>query len=237
MSRKITFLFLLALSVSAPGCTSFSSTFLHRDESNNCWEKERHLKGIPVTLTVPTHVQVSVVENHYLYLDADTGQICRLKNKRQLRDANYSFINTQKLFVVDMKRPASGILQTNITLNPEQQYFESIQNQVANTTIGSVSNLLSAVSGGSASAPNPSLTGAAPSNSTLSATASPTPPTTTASTPQPETPTFENVKQVQSTLASEIFEIDAPDFEQQVCRFLDTHLNACHSCNVIAPGV
>ena len=42
---------------------------------------------------------------------------------------------------------------------------------------------------------------------------------------------------VDSVVASSMFSLDAPDLELQLAEFMDTHLNACHSCRIVPPGV
>jgi hypothetical protein len=46
------------------GCTSVKSTYLHRNDADSRWARN-HIKGIPVTLEVPTHVRFSVFETMY----------------------------------------------------------------------------------------------------------------------------------------------------------------------------
>lgn len=188
------------------GCTSFSSVLLHRGEDNQGWEREKHLHGIPITLKVPTHVRVDILAKHVFLLD--DGTVKRSRAPFALRELNYNFIETEKIFTVDVKRPAAGRLNATVDLDPENQYLKQISEQLADETISEVGNLIAAIAPGG-------LVGL-PTNDSRRATA-----------------LDERVKEVTSVVASQVFEVDAPDFELQVMQFLNRHLNCCHDCGVL----
>ncbi|MCG8650021.1 MAG: hypothetical protein MI861_09315 [Pirellulales bacterium] len=192
----------------AGGCTSFSAVHLHRSESNTSWQKKRALHGIPVTLKVPTHLKLDVVENHVLLLDDSQKLVQRTQAPVALRRVDTSFIETEKIFLVDIKRPGAGELDTTIDLDPESQYFKQIKETLTDETITQVGNLVQAI------APS-GLFGV---------------PTTEDETPSE----LAKVKLVSNVVASQIFEVDAPDFEIQLMAFLNRHVNCCHDCGVLA---
>lgn len=191
------------------GCRSFSSVFLFRNESNSEWETKRLLHGIPVTLKVPTHVKIDILEKSFIVHQEGDG-FRHFVPPVPLRDVKHHFIENDKVFVVDLKRPAAGSLTASVDLDPDQQYFNKIDRQYTDTTIEAVTGLLGVVA-------QNGLFGVK---------------TTEGGSNQVETErsTFKIHRPVISTVASEIFEIDAPDFEVQVSEFLSTHLNGCHSC-------
>lgn len=203
------------------GCSSFSSTLLHRSEGNCSWERQKPLHGVPITLKVPTHVRVDVAEKHFLVLNhiqkTTNGEmktvqaVQRRPAKLPLREISYHMIETEKLFVVDLKRPGAGTMGATVDFNSEQQYFDEIKTRVVDETIAEVGNLLATVApSGLFGVPTTESTGAKVRG---------------------------RVKQVSTVVASKIFEIDAPDFEFQVRVFLDQHLNCCHDCGVLSPDL
>ena len=95
------------------GCSSMSSTMLTRDESNQFWSRKGALKGAPITLKVPTHVQLTMFERHFLFKNSD-GENVRLALPFVVRDFSQEFIYSEKIFTVDFKRPAAGLYNLNL---------------------------------------------------------------------------------------------------------------------------
>lgn len=116
------------------GCTGIGSRFLHRDETNTEWQQEK-LRGVPVTVKVPTHVKISVIEQRYFYTNADGDPPLEIPNCSRVID--YEFIHTSRLFTVDPKRPAAGTSSWEIDL--DGQYPKSVKNDVSDLTIQQVS--------------------------------------------------------------------------------------------------
>jgi hypothetical protein len=113
-------------------------------------------------------------------------------------------IETEKVFVVDFKRPLSGTLAYTADFD-EQQYFDEISGQLEDTTITDVAALVATVAplfGKSASAP--------------------------------VDPTSEVGRALitnKRVVAYKRFDIDACDFEAQLRGFLEEHVNCDHTCN------
>lgn len=190
------------------GCTSFSATHIHRDENNLSWEKRRALHGIPVTLKVPTHMRVDILDKHVL-IASDIGVVKRSSPRVPLRKIETEFIETEKIFLVDIKRPAAGVLNTTVDLDPDSQYFTQIKEELTDETITQVGNLIAAIAPGG-------LFGA-PTSDDANKTSE----------------LGENVKVVTNIVASQVFEVEDPNFEISLMAFLDRHVNCCHSCSTI----
>src|SRR5262245_49862691 len=113
------------------GCASIESTMIERDECNSEWEKDRHIKGIPITLKVPTHLKLYVFDKHYLELVNVGGEtdVLPVELDVPVRDFGHEFLYTSKIFTVDFKRPMAGT--SNLRLDMSQdQYFAKIQHDV-----------------------------------------------------------------------------------------------------------
>lgn len=187
------------------------STMLTRDESNQCWDKVDHLPGIPITLKVPTHVKVYVYDRYYLQTVERGGikVIERLKLPYPVRDFSQEFIYTEKIFTVDFKRPAAGAFNLHLQMT-DDQYIQKVEHDVTDQTITAVGKLLQQLG----------------TKNLLGRTASLT-----------ENDPLSQLPQVNSIAAVGVFEIDAPDFEQQLSEFINTHLNQAHDAFVVPPYV
>jgi hypothetical protein len=192
------------------GCTSITSRLMTRDSTNTYWE-ETKLRGIPITLKVPTHLKVYVYDKHYLeFANNDSSVVQPVELDVPIRDFASEFMYTEKIFTVDFKRPAAGAFNLRLAMNNEQ-YFSQIQHDVTDQTIADVTTLLGDIL---KPAKGATLAGA-PSGGV-------NPP---------------NVSEVKSLVAVRIFELADPCFQAQVTEFLNCHLNKAHDAWVAAPGV
>lgn len=206
--KRYVILALTAFAITSMGCNSFSTNFLHRDEGNFLWLKHQKLQGVPVTLKVPTHVRIDVTEKSYMLLNSNGIQ--QKSPGFPLRSVSYEPIQTEKIFLVDLKRPAAGTIGANLDFDADEQYFNSIKNEVDDQTIGAVSDLIGQI------APS-GLIG------------------TPTSEEQVASELRGRVKEVSTVVASKVFEFDAPDFEILVSEFLGKHLNCNHDCGTVSP--
>jgi hypothetical protein len=131
-------------------CTSIESTMVTRDETNQFWERHNCLNGIPITLKVPTHLKVYVFHKHYLEATEDPVKKKTVVSPVGLdivvRDFAHEFMYTEKIFVVDFKRPAAG--SSNLRINmTEEQYIDEIQHDITDETITAVTALLGSFTG------------------------------------------------------------------------------------------
>jgi hypothetical protein len=186
------------------GCTSMTSTMLTRDESNRFWTRKSGLKGVPITLKVPTHIQLTVFER-YFFVNDDDGRARRIQLPYVVRDFSQEFIYSEKIFTVDFKHPASGTYNLHLGLT-EDQYVQKLQYDVTDTTIQDVTKLVQRLAPGGFGA-------------------------------QTVSDEQENYYEMQSVVAVGMFEIDAPDFEEQMSTFLNCHLNQAHDAWVVPPNV
>ena len=132
------FLMLTALAIIA-GCNSISSTMLTRLETddfvgNSNGNHKRHCqtrpyKGVPITLRVPTHVDVAIEEKVRFSLDTAEQQVYRLESDPTHRHLSVypSLIYTDKVFTVDVKRPAAGTADYTMQFGSESDAFDNRQ--------------------------------------------------------------------------------------------------------------
>jgi hypothetical protein len=199
------------------GCTSISSTMLNRTETddfiaNSNGEPKKHcaarpFKGVPITLRVPTHVDVAIYEKIRLCLKDDDLSVLRSQH-RHLSVAT-QLIYTDKVFTVDVKRPAAGIANYTFTFGDEtgdldnKQYFKSIQSRIEDETIEDVTGAIETVLSGLRAANDAEGSMLLDSN---------------------DAAYFDRVR----TVAWKRFDCDAVDFEYQLAEFVSTHMN-CNS--------
>lgn len=205
--RYRSFHFVLSMVIALGGCTSITSTMLTRDESNQFWTRKGDLKGVPITLKVPTHAQLTVFERHFLVKNANDATY-RLTLPYVVRDFSQEFIYTEKIFTVDFKRPAAGTYNLRLNLT-DDQYIQQLQHDVTDNTIAQVTSLVTQL----------------------------VPQGLRAETANVGEKVDELIEEVQSVVAVGMFEIDAPDFEDQMTAFIDGHLNQAHDAWITPPHV
>lgn len=214
--------------LSLVGCQSFSSTMLNRLGDNSfignsngyadCANGARPFKGIPITLQVPSHLDVFIDEVYYLQGETKTcgeGEDQTISyttineplsddsSRTRILNVRTKLIKTKKVFTVDYKRPGSGSLNSNTTFSDEQ-YFKSITNSLTDTTITDSAALLDTVLKGV------STDAAGPTAEQMEA--------------------FKDVVRDTRVVAYKRFDINEPDFEMQVEAFVNQHLNNCDRC-------
>lgn len=95
---------LLALST---GCGSIKTTAYDRLEDDTLIANpDKHLKGVPVTLKVPTHLKLTVEEKTFWRVEG--SQMIPVSSCRATRNVTPEVQYTEKIFLVDPVRPASG---------------------------------------------------------------------------------------------------------------------------------
>ena len=201
------------------GCTSISSTLVNRTDSDvfignsdgkpSSHESATPYKGVPITLRVPTHLDVAIKES--IWLDKSGTTICYVKATNRHLFVETKLVETDKVFTVDVKRPAAGTLTYTLGFGDNDpaknldnsQYFKSIAASIVDTTINDV---------------NTSLQTLLPTIQKLAAK------------PTGAGDNIENLIEENRVVAWKRFDLDAPDFEAQVACFVELHLNACNSC-------
>jgi hypothetical protein len=133
------------------GCCSIGTTYVERAKDLCGW-KTTKLHGIPITLEVPHHFQVQVIETYYEH----NQLVLRDSATRQpvvTRNATIAVVNTKEIFTVDFLRPAAGTLDTSLALDPASQYFTKIDNTIVDKTIQDITTAINTISGALTAAP------------------------------------------------------------------------------------
>lgn len=198
------------------GCRGIGSSLVHRDQSNSAWERKR-LRGVPITLEVPTHVRVTIVGRRYFY-KGNGGKLVPVDHCGS--HVKYDFIRTKKIFTVDPIRPAAGTGDWNLDL--DNQYIKKATNNITDNTIAATSTAITNVisSGGLGALFNTPAEGggqAAPASAPLGVMVN-------------DADELKNSYQhIDSVIATRIFDIENPHFEEEVADFLRCHVNACET--------
>lgn len=208
------------------GCNSISSTMINRLETddfvgNSNGNPKAHCatrpyKGVPITLRVPTHVDVSVEEKVRFCLKGNT--LTPLQPTRRHLSVATDLIYTDKVFTVDVKRPAAGTADYTMEFGAKgddldnRQYFKNVKSKIVDETIKDVTAAINTVFSAV-----PSSAGG-------------------------DNKTIESVDDglvffdQSRTVAWKRFDVDAIDFEMQVAEFVAQHLNDCNSCSDYQAG-
>ncbi len=214
----------IALLASLSGCTSISSTMLNRTDNDvfvgnsngdtkSC-NQSRPFKGVPITVRVPTHLDVAIKESILLARD-NRDKLYQLTSSKRHTFVEAKLVETDKVFTVDPKRSAAGTLTQTLTFgnkgthadDPDNsQYFKTIAYKIQDDTITKV---------------NDSLTTLLPLLGKKPTTGKSTAGGATLGIIQEE---------VSGVIAWKRFDLDAPDFEAQVECFIEEHLNRCDDC-------
>lgn len=221
------------------GCSSFKSTLIERDPSNLGYQSAR-FKGYPITLKVPTHIRVEIVNRRYMDKE---GNVLSYKNGEQVVTQNFKtfVIETDKIFTCDYKRPASGGAKTN-TAFTKDGYIDSIQFSANDDTITqsgiAMQRFLTNLSGGTLSdstavktAENfltkPDITGRSPNerNKPLdSYVIAPYGKTHEEAEFATNDPDYSNKYDViEEIIATELFDLDDPEYEIKISSFITSY--------------
>lgn len=202
------------------GCTSFRSTIVDRQEDDSLAVQPcpSDVRGIPVKLKIPSHLEVKIVET--FYLDGDgrlETMLVDSETKRKLLEVNQQLIYTDKVFLVDFPRPLAGTLnlgasdKDGLTFDSEQ-YFASIRAAYEEQTLSTVNEILGGSSEGQ----------------TKSTKALPLGPADDNKTPQ--------IQKLSRVVAFERFDIAVPGWEAQMDAFVAQYLGDCEGgCFLAAP--
>ncbi len=193
------------------GCNTFSTTAIDRTE-NDCLVVNPNcpMKGVPVSLRIPTHLELKVIETTYWEKEERPGKkatLIALSTYRKTRTVAHEICFTETVFLVDPKRPAAGIQNYGFSFtsgndgNKEDAgkgYLSKVEYKIDDQTIKESANLVSNVLG-LVSAFQTGANDAQANVGTLIAT--------------------------DRTVAYGRFDINSCSFENDVEIFLDTHVN------------
>lgn len=140
MIRTITVVWICLATILPIGCTSYRSTIMSRLPNDQFVRNSKQCtKGVPVTLKVPTHVDVRIVEEYFIVQGGGETVIPQIG--KPLRRVEMETVYTPKVLTVDFVRPAAGTLSLasdsdgNGVVLDEAGYFESIQGKIDDQTI------------------------------------------------------------------------------------------------------
>lgn len=228
----------LLLSIGMAGCRSIESTFIQRNPFTN-EIAGTSLDGYPITLKVPTHVRVTLYQNHFLTGTADSWQLIQVEGASgPLSAVSFStqLVETEKIFTIDHKRPLAGQIQYGVNFTEDQyidEFSEAATEDALRQSTIAMARTIDILQGGSPGARTDAQRTRTLKDAGLTfdslydSTAAPKPrlaPTEAfVGGFDPDTVPGDPVS---SVLATDLFEIEDPEFDLKVASFLQ-----CHTCN------
>lgn len=210
-SRRFAMSVALGITLVQTGCSSIKSTLLQRDATNTGWTSIKSC-GVPVTLKVTTHLRVTVTENRLFTTSVDNKEWVALRDASGCAITERSWdlveVKTDKVFTVDFKRPAAGIIKYDAKF--KDQYFSEFSNYVEDRTIADISQ---AIQGIIKVLPKRSGVDGGGSDSGGAGNA-------------PE------IKRFPTVVAVAVFAVDDPTWEVQMTDFLAQHLGGHESMTI-----
>lgn len=212
---------LVAIGLAATcGCNSIRTTAVDRCEHDTLVvNPDRPMKGIPVSLRVPTHLELKVIETTYWEKRENPGEkstLIPLSTCRATRSVKHDLCYTEKIFLVDPVKPTAGTQKYGFAFwsndNPNQDehngkgYLRNLTYSIDDKTIQESAKLASNVLG-LINAFQISANEATPNEGTILST--------------------------ERAVAYARFDINSCTFEDDVAAFLDCNVNqVCHTCPV-----
>ncbi len=205
------------------GCSSFATTFFRRSQDNTlCKENSKPIHGVPVMVRVPTHLELRVDETIHLVRRKQTTNIEALTpNGASLRsvDANLRF--TEKMFVLDPKRPMSGPASYGFTFRSKPAANSNAARDAAKDSAGH-----GYLQGLKYKVDDQTITNA----SAFLANIAPLLASPVGFNPNSPSDSLDGVYTTGRTVAFGVFDLASPSFEEDINHFLDLHLNHCRPC-------
>ncbi len=207
--------------VATCGCSSFRTTAIDRCEHNTLVvNPERPMHGVPVSLRIPTHLELKVIETTYWEKQDIPGEkptLVPLSTCRSTRSVTHNICYTEKIFLVDPLRPGAGLqnygfefTSSGASQDAGKGYLKKVDYKIDDQTIKEsanlVSNAIGLITAFQTSANNPS-----PNVGSLLAT--------------------------DRTVAYGRFDINRCGFEEEVAAFLDCQVNQSNCSNTPCPTV
>ena len=205
--------FLVAIAATA-GCCSFRTTAIDRTE-NDCLvvNPECPMHGIPVSLRVPTHLELSVIETTYWEKQNIPGKkptLVPLSTCRPTRSVTHVVKETEKIFLVDPVRPGAGLSSYGFTFQSNSDdakkasetagkgYLQNVQYKINDQTIQKSAELFSSAVGLITALQTAANQGV---------------------------PNQSNLITTERAVAYARYDVNSPSFEADVAAFLDCHIN------------
>lgn len=184
----------------ATGCSSIKSTHVERDLSLCGWRTTK-LHGTPITLTVPHHYKITIIDVCY----EKAGNVLRDKDSDEkpitTREVAFEVEESQEIFTVDFVKPGAGTLHATANLDADKQYFSGIETKIVDNTIQEITNSVKTLS------------------STLAQFRS-----------APHTFTDLTITQHKRVVAVAYVDVADPTAKEKIHEFLWHHLNNCNNC-------
>jgi hypothetical protein len=222
------------------GCTSFTSTLIEpgHDPTAHHNKEKTHLRGYPITLHVPTHLRVELIEEFYLR-EVQNEQPTPITCNGKLLctyDIATEVIESDKIFTVDYKRPAAGMIKYDTKFTSDQ-YIYQIRSQLVDNTIAQVANAVQRAlynfGAGTTLPAGQVLTGTAaylPPKADPIGTGPAGPPREQKHPLEPYKKKFgktevpPDAKKYTRVIATQVFSIDEPDVADQVTEFVSAQV-------------
>ena len=205
------------------GCNTFRTTAIDRCENDTLVvNPDRPMKGVPISLRVPTHLELRVIETTYWEKQDNPGKkptLVPLSTCRATRSVDHELCYTEKVFLVDPVRPGAGLQNYGFTFTSNESekgedagkgYLRKVEYKIDDTTIKESANLVSNVLG-LVTAFQTGSNDARPNSGALIST--------------------------DRTVAFARFDINSCSFEEEVSSFLDTHVNHAACQTSLCPTV
>jgi hypothetical protein len=185
------------LLIAQVGCQSAVSTHVAADSYEGGW-KTKSLRGIPVTVKVPTHLELRVIERRY-YTEGSSEPF------HVARIVEHEIREKDRVFTVDSVRPAAGTATYSASLENSKnpQFFSKFDTKIEDSTVKSISALVPKL---------PDVLANIKKATQVSRTIAEAPDTAI---------------KLDSLVAVKLFDVNAPDLAQCVQAFLDQHVNNC----------
>jgi hypothetical protein len=214
---------LFAAAMVLSGCSSFRTTAVDRTE-NDCLIVNPNcpMRGIPVSLRVPTHLELSVIETTYWEKRTIPGAkptLIPLSTCRPTRSVTHGINETEKIFLVDPARPAAGLSNYGFTFQSNSDnaakakesagkgYLQNVQYKIDDQTIQKSAELFSNAVGLITALQTAANQGVANTSHLIT---------------------------TERAIAYARFDVNSPSFECDVASFLNCHINhagvACSPC-------
>ena len=214
---------LFAVLLTATGCSSFRTSAVDRVENDMLVvNPDCPMKGVPVSLRVPSHLELCVVETTYWEKVDEAGKkptLAPLHTCRPTRSVSHDICYTEKIFLVDPVRPGAGLQNYGFEFQSSgdaakkedagKGYLKNVTYMADDRTITESASLL------------------ANSLGLINALQ------TSANAPNQNTA---NLVSTDRTVAFGRFDINSPTYEMDVAAFLDCYVN-CAPGNGPCPDI
>jgi hypothetical protein len=121
------------------GCRSIVSTHVTPDPIEGGWNT-RKIGGVPVTVSLPTHLEIRVVERRYYQPGGNFEPV----PGATVRYVTEKVQHKDHVFMVDAVRPGAGTLKQSAEFKNDKnpQFFSKYESKVEDKTINTIAELI-----------------------------------------------------------------------------------------------